>query len=233
MTESNKLVMDDKYITENDIVKRYLHNKLTPEETVEFEEYIMDKPELLEQLELDSVFVQTLPEAFENEQTANQIQAESSKYVKPSFWQILWGTPMRASLVTLGISAGVFLGMFEYKLLNSNPSQIYSESYEIAYLSNLRSSQTNQSQDIYAPSGKSTVILVLQTQLVAYEEVDVLVKNKVNQLVIASIPKTANSEGDVLLPVAINDHNPYMLEITLTPKKNPNLFSIYNVTIRN
>ncbi|MEP4299102.1 MAG: hypothetical protein ABJ340_05400, partial [Paraglaciecola sp.] len=53
--------MDDEYITQNDIIQKYLRNKLTPEETVEFEEYIMDKPHLLEQLELDSVMVETMP----------------------------------------------------------------------------------------------------------------------------------------------------------------------------
>lgn len=56
--------MDADYISRHEIAKRYLQGKLTTEESVEFEEYILDKPELLEQLELDSVMVDSLPKVY-------------------------------------------------------------------------------------------------------------------------------------------------------------------------
>lgn len=57
--------INDNYIVQNNIVERYLQGKLTAEETIEFEEYIIDKPEWIERLEMESVLVDNLPGAFE------------------------------------------------------------------------------------------------------------------------------------------------------------------------
>lgn len=53
--------MDRKYIEENDIAGRYLRGQLTPEETIEFEVYLIDNPELIKELEMDTVFLKTMP----------------------------------------------------------------------------------------------------------------------------------------------------------------------------
>ena len=44
----------------NEVSQRYLKGLLTPEESIDFENYILDKPELIEQLEMDSVLYKTM-----------------------------------------------------------------------------------------------------------------------------------------------------------------------------
>ena len=46
-------MMSEAFIREHDVARRYLQGELTPEEEAEFEAYFLDKPELLEDLELD------------------------------------------------------------------------------------------------------------------------------------------------------------------------------------
>ena len=53
--------MDKSYIEQNAIDTKYLRNQLTPEQTEEFEVYLLDHPEMLEQIELDAVLGSELP----------------------------------------------------------------------------------------------------------------------------------------------------------------------------
>lgn len=43
--------MDRKYIADNNVIERYLMDKLTPEERDEFEQFYLDDPETLGELE--------------------------------------------------------------------------------------------------------------------------------------------------------------------------------------
>ena len=54
--------MDKNYIEQNAIDTKYLRNQLTPEQSEEFEVYLLDHPEMLEQLELDAVLGSELPD---------------------------------------------------------------------------------------------------------------------------------------------------------------------------
>ncbi len=84
--------MDKVYIDHNDIIAKYLRGQLTPEESVAFEEYLMDQPALIEQLELDSLLIRTMPEAVKS--------AESQvKQVVKKYW--FFNTPLFASFATL------------------------------------------------------------------------------------------------------------------------------------
>ncbi|MFT4928282.1 MAG: hypothetical protein ACI8WB_004401 [Phenylobacterium sp.] len=63
MDWTQQSTMDESYIEQNNIVAKYLRGQLTPEETVVFEEYLMDKPALIEQLEMESTLFRTMPQA--------------------------------------------------------------------------------------------------------------------------------------------------------------------------
>lgn len=136
MTESNKLKMDDEYITQNDTVQRYLHNKLTPEETVEFEEYILDKPELLERLELDMVLVETLPHVKTQRHEQHKISLGSRS---PSFWTAIFGTPLRTSIFTACACILCFSILFNSSNFDTTSPSI---SPNIVYLENYRSADS-------------------------------------------------------------------------------------------
>lgn len=62
--------MDKQYIEQFDVSRRYLNGTLSPEQRIEFEEYILDKPEMIEQLELDRAILaglKALPEKAQND----------------------------------------------------------------------------------------------------------------------------------------------------------------------
>lgn len=97
--------MDKQYIEENDIAVRYLRRQLTPEETLEFEAYLIDKPELVKKLELDNVLIKNMPRVMD--------MFEKNKPGKNWFIRLPW----QASLATIAIcfvaAQFIVLGYFE------------------------------------------------------------------------------------------------------------------------
>ena len=134
MTELEKLKMDDEYINHNDIGKRYLHNKLTPEETVKFEEYILDKPELLERLELDMVLVETLPDVvLEKAKEAKVNTNHTTNAVEKNHW---W-TPLLSHLTAVAASGALVAVVWTrtpepIDKLGFSPNIVYLENYRSA-----------------------------------------------------------------------------------------------------
>ena len=53
--------MDKKYITENEIDIKYLRNQLSPEELEAFEMYLMENPEMVDDLTINSVLIENIP----------------------------------------------------------------------------------------------------------------------------------------------------------------------------
>lgn len=116
--------IDADYISQHDIAQRYLQGKLTPEETVEFEEYLMDKPELLEQLELDSVMVEHLPNVFNSPPKTAQN--------KRSRWTPLFSHITAIAACSL-LAVTLWLGQPNSEISpNFSPNIVYLENYRSA-----------------------------------------------------------------------------------------------------
>ena len=64
--------MNKQYIQANHIIQRYLHGKLTAAEMIEFEEYLLMHPDMVEEFELSAIFKKTIGRA------AKQPRADSS-----------------------------------------------------------------------------------------------------------------------------------------------------------
>ncbi len=83
-----------------DFHQRYLHKKLSDSERIAFELYLLDHPEMVDTLEIDQLYQQTLADA------VNHNLASSG------FWHWIrahcWATPMRASFCTFAACAVVF-----------------------------------------------------------------------------------------------------------------------------
>lgn len=76
-------------IRKHNIVHKYLRGKLTPEEVIEFEVFVLDKPELIEELELDGAFSACFPDAI-------------AEPAKPAFdWRQFWHFPALSSAATI------------------------------------------------------------------------------------------------------------------------------------
>jgi hypothetical protein len=124
--------MNEEYIATHEIIKRYLNGKLTPEETVEFEEYILDKPELLEQIELDSVLVKTLPDV---DLAKFKDPKENTTHASHTIEKSHWWTPLFSHLTAIAASSALVAVLyFESPTTapisdNFSPQVVYLETY--------------------------------------------------------------------------------------------------------
>lgn len=173
----NTTKMDDETINQNDIVQRYLQNKLTPEETVEFEEYILDKPELLEQLELDSVLVETLPK------------------IKPSHKKrFLWATSVLPSFLA-GSACVAIVSLFFLTQTDSNQNY---QSPNIVYLENYRS--TNTTTEVNSSKSNSS-LFVVDTSDLAEDKFDVILQSPNGSEYILATELLVNESKEIIFSI--------------------------------
>ena len=99
------LKMEKTYIDEHQIDQKYLRGQLTPEESAAFENYLMENETLVDQLELDTLMIQAMPQA---------VQPQDKTASTQRWWAFI-ATPMRASLATFVVCLLVF--PFGYKTL--------------------------------------------------------------------------------------------------------------------
>ncbi|MEP0355294.1 hypothetical protein [Paraglaciecola sp.] len=166
----NTTKMGDETINQNDIVQKYLHNKLTPEETVEFEEYIMDKPHLLEQLELDSVMVEHLP-------SVQEIPVQSRLF-SSIFKTIAFAAPVLCCVVLLLI-------------LFNEPSTMYTanNNSHIHYLENLRSVNKKITENITVERNTRSLMIVATPYVLAEQHQVSLINPLTSELIYSDVKK--------------------------------------------
>lgn len=92
------------HIERQELARKYIRGKLSEQEAEEFEIHLLDKPEMIEELELDEAFYNCLPEA------------EERLVEKPSIWKWVTQTPVGASIATFActgvISSILFFATF-------------------------------------------------------------------------------------------------------------------------
>jgi hypothetical protein len=197
--------MDDEYINQHDIALRYLQGKLTPEETVEFEEYILDKPKLLEQLEVDSVLKIHLP-------NVHIINTSSPKIRKPFGW---FSTPLRASVATAFACVFILWVAVPKKEFSATH---FTASPDIVYLETFRSA--GNTQEISVDNSHRSILLVIDLsglpekmysfKLFDQNEIERMDKNglSTNSLgeLIISLPTKVLNSGDYILLITSPDN---------------------------
>ncbi|GAB2686956.1 hypothetical protein Q4574_03555 [Aliiglaciecola sp. 3_MG-2023] len=151
--------MDQEYIQNNDIANRYMQGKLCAEESEEFEVYLMENSEIVDQLELDSMLINTLP------------LINTTSKPKNSFWQSLFKTPTRASLTTLGSCILVFTLMLNYNHFSFFEKTLSSPS--MVYVSSVRGNTTSVDASFSLNEISSSVSLVLQDEFNANDKYQV------------------------------------------------------------
>lgn len=149
--------MDDKYIAENDVIKRYLKDKLTAEETTEFEEYILDQPDLLERIQLDAVLIENYSTALDE---VNKDDARSDDVSLVSILKRIWSKPVVYSTASFAFGAVLAL-LINGDNVDSTP---YSGTFDLVEVSPLRSSSWQDAADAsYSLSNNADhIILLLQ-----------------------------------------------------------------------
>ena len=200
--------MESQYILEQDIPARYLADKLSAEEEIQFEEYLMENPEMVDRLELDRVFTQHLPKATEK------------KTETRSNWMQWFQTPLRlatfaAAVFFLGITVSPhFLAPSSVPDANGIGGNL-----DIVYLSPLRGNLDTPSAVASLSGNVDTMLLVLQpgeTSSLNYTVNIVGKDGQGPQLNIADV--AANSVGDVIVPLDVSELQPGMFEVQLKGK---------------
>jgi hypothetical protein len=225
MSDFKKPKMNNEYIIQNDIVGRYLRNKLTADEIIAFEEYAMDKPELLEQLELDSVLMETLPKAYD----AKHQKTVEKNDIMSTFWQVIVGTPARASLGTFAFCLVCAMSLNVINNGSSLESNYGKQGVEIVYISALRSGDDNLEHELPSSRESQNIVLVLQSQLMGFEDFSVSILNDQGTSLFNEALFKANSDGDVVITLSNAEITKQKLTIELYPIKDPSLLSKFVV----
>ena len=215
MTELDKPKMDDEYITQNDIVKRYLHNQLTPEETVEFEEYMLDKPELLERLELDSIFAENLPKAL-------QTSEKNSKQGRDNvWWRTFWPRPLMYSAFSFAFGALMMFLIAPF----SNDSLEYTGLIDLVEVSPLRSSSSLDLADAtYSLSNNAeSIILLLQPGEVSAKHEVIQIIRRSDRSEIFNALAFLNAIGDFVVTLPVSKLQPDVYDINFGQQNLPSL----------
>jgi len=152
--------MDKQYIEDNEISIKYLRKQLTPEEVEEFEIYLMENPEALEQLDLDSLFQTRLRDLAPNAYVSAEPITKTP--VSPKWF----GLPNIIAFLSGALLIFVF-GLEKNELETPN----------LIYLSQTRSGGVNIDQlSKIEVGGKEHIVVVLNLPKPVDFPVDVLIK---------------------------------------------------------
>ncbi len=179
--------MDREYIQEFDVVHRYVHGKLTAEEMAEFEVYLMEHPELLEEVQIDQAFHQY-------GQQASQVKKdENAGSLLPDWLKGAFGGVFASAAVVMVMVTG---GLFDKGL---TPVDSVSES-QIYYVQNLRSQEQQMLHKI-ALEKQADVLVLAVTPMSLSELHDMqLFDAKTNELIFKDTLKLSD---DGLLSIAL------------------------------
>lgn len=196
-------------IEQYELIRRYVRDQLTPEETIEFENYFLDKPDLLDQIELETLLYQQLKQADDTSvnktvEMANHSLASKLKSV-PSFIAL-------AAVVLLGV-------LLTFRLPDTPATSQYSVA-QVVYIDQYRSVSAEQRTLIKVNDGIEELVLVAsvefhqhdyQVQLVRESTNSVLLNTRVNQ----------NSDGEIALTLPVSQLHKGNYLLTLSAIKQP------------
>ncbi|MEP4890204.1 MAG: hypothetical protein ABJV04_09285 [Aliiglaciecola sp.] len=194
--------MDRDYIESNDIANRYMQGKLCAEECEEFEVYLMENSEIVEQLELDSMLIKALPFIHE------------APKAKTTFWQSLYQTPVRASLTTFCSCLFVFSLIFNFDLFSSSENTLSSPS--MIYVSSVRGNTTSVDASFSLDEISSSVSLVLQDEFDIKQAYQVDIYANTDSKPLHTGTYTPNTEREVIISLYKEMLQPGLMEIKYT-----------------
>ncbi len=137
--------MDRRYVEENQIIDRYLMNKLSDEEAVAFEQIFLEDPELVQEIELRKRFLRGIRKA--DRTRLSQLGDDESS----SIWR--WLSVMRPSFPTVAaVSAAILLmvAVLQYS--------------QITRLQRVNEKQVNQIRQMMAPQVNTLLIPLVRTR---------------------------------------------------------------------
>ena len=183
--------MNKQYIQANHIIQRYLHGKLTAAEMIEFEEYLLMHPDMVEEFELSAIFKKTLGRA------AKQPRADSSaSKLLRLFWPL----------------GGVLIGSAATWLLlgYQQPKHVATAiSPDVIYIGEMRGVSTSQQPPVGAvlEPGSQQQILVLDVSMTEGQLFDVELQASNGQLLQSWPALKKNAQGELVILATLQSAN--------------------------
>ncbi len=186
--------MDKEYVVQNDIAQRYLCGRLTPEEAEAFEVYLLDHPDMREQLELDTLLANGLSRV--------SIDRPRKRTESKAF---LWG-------IVGAMGGAVFAFFAAFFLILPNSSNIGGASSQIVYLETVRGEPLNNQVNLGA---ERVVVLVLDTGLNNLTQFSAQMKNAHNTVIETwkGLKSDLNGQAVLLLETSLIDTGSYKITI--------------------
>lgn len=195
--------MNTQYIQANHVIQRYLHGKLTAAEMIEFEEYLLMHPDMVEEFELSAIFKKTLG------QVAKKSRADASASKLP---RLFW--PLGGVLIG-GAATWLLLGYQQPKPAATAISP------DVIYIGEMRGASTSALPPVGAvvEPGSQQQILVLDVSMANGQLFDMelqapagqplqswpaLKKNAQGELVIQATLQAANAPSTI---IAVRERN--------------------------
>ncbi len=160
----------------------YQHNKLSPEEVIAFEEYIMDKPEILDRLELNQTFA--------------TYSAETSFAKSKSFW-----AHFNISNLLIGGLSGAAVFTFMLLFLPLSTSENMTSASHIIYMDVLRSTAQPITQINLPAQSNSNLILVVSVGPEVTGPLSAIIQDSNKQEIYELNDIVVGNTGEVILQV--------------------------------
>ena len=204
--------MDIGYIEQNGIAQKYLMSKLTLEEIEAFEVYLMDHPEDIEALELDSVFIDNRHAM----RSANHTPPEQ----KLGFWQVFWNRPVYVSLSTAFVCVLVFKIVFMTPDESTNADNLV-VSPTLVYVSHVRGNRQVADAQMDLNDQVGDVIIVVQDSFEKEEPYLVSMRYDDNSVFSQNIRYQANSDSELLVNLPASEQKSGLLTIVYFSENKP------------
>ncbi len=225
--------MDREFIEKHGIAGKYRQDKLTPEQRVEFEEYFIDKPDLLEQLELDALL------------ETGMRSADQDAMVGPTNDQPLWlgfnYLPIAASGLLIALTASVVFNVYQSTENTRIANELSSANSVQSNVQILRLSTLLSNDSDFRPAGTlvlkaDTKIAVVNIQLPFPEDpvfsVRILNHPSLSEVMVIdgleprgagdlsfSLPRNVIESGDYYAEVAARDNEPIRIPFRIVQER--------------
>lgn len=220
--------LDDGYEDIQTLSIRYLQDKLTPEESEQFETYLMAHPEVVERLEIDSVFVTHLATA-----KAHLKDRKSALNVLNSWLS----TPLRASFATFAVCTLIYSTAFvnwpaERGTENDNTDYARDWRHPSTVMLSMTRGLDDTTETSVALDKDSTMLLVfLQDEFGKRAEYNVNVLDANGTQVYRADGVSLSSDGDILLPIRADKLEQGDLTIEYANKETPGVIRRLTLSI--
>ena len=196
-------------VEQQDLAHKYLHGRLSQEQAVAFETFLMDNNDMVEQLQIDGLLQTHVKKVPVSKPTVRQA------------WHQLMGKPLTyACTFLLAFVLGVFVNP---KLLPEQEVGLQGN-IEIAYVSSLRGDTESPDSVVSLDDQIDTLLLVLQPTSSQKLDYLVTVTEQNNKLVLIDNARySSNDLGEIKLPVGKSRLHPGLIKIDFAPVSNPTL----------